>query len=94
MKTDLHRYFEDAFHSRPGKVFSRLQMIEILQDMFPKFKVGSVVPTDHAERDPKHVNQCSKCDNPSYRILDTDVDGDGKPGKAQYRIRDFKRSLP
>lgn len=85
-KDDLHFHFEQAFQGHTGKVFSRREMIEIAKGIVP----GSVLPTDHAEPDPKHTNQCNKCVDPTYRIFDTVVDGQGLPGKARYRVRDFK----
>jgi hypothetical protein len=91
MKRDnLHLDFEMAFRDRIGMTLSKTEMKEILQGTFPGFPDGSVVPTDHAEPSPKHVNQCKKCANPAYQILETVIDGEGKPGRARYRVRDFK----
>lgn len=89
---NLHYRFEQAFHSRIGDVLSRQEIRETLQSMFPDFRVGSVVPTDHAEPSTAHVNQCSKCANPNFRIFDTVVEGHGQRGIARYRVRDFMAS--
>jgi hypothetical protein len=86
---DLHGQFGLVFSSREGQVFSRREIRDRLQAIFPDFPNGSVVPTDHAEPSPNHVNQCSKCADPRFQIFDTVVDGDGRPGVARYRVRNF-----
>jgi len=86
----LHVRFEQALKPHVGRELSKREMKEILQRTFPQFPDGSVVPTDHAEPSPNHVNQCRICANPAFQILDTVVDGLGKPGVARYRVRDFK----
>jgi hypothetical protein len=89
-KVDLHSRFEIALRASVGKILSRQQLVEILQNAFPELPEGSVVPTDHSERNPKHVNQCKKCADPTFRIFDVVVDGEGVPGRARYRVRNFK----
>jgi hypothetical protein len=89
-RKNLHHHFEMAFGDQIGKSSSRLEMIEILQRKFPGFSDGSIVPTDHVEPSSNHVNQCRKCANPDYQIFDIVNDGQGKPGLASYRVRDFK----
>lgn len=86
----LHFKFEEAFESHVGRVFSRREMKRILQEMFPGFPDGSVVPTDHAEPSSDHVNQCRKCANPDFRIFDTLADNRAGLGAARYRVRDYK----
>jgi hypothetical protein len=90
----LHSDFEHAFSNRVGQVFSRAEIRQILEETFGKFPVGSVVPTDHAEPSPDHVNQCAKCSYPEHRIFETIIDGQGKHGIARYRVRDFRLWLP
>jgi hypothetical protein len=87
---DLHARFEQAFRERVGQVFSRQEIKKILQDIFKDLPDGSVVPTDHAEPAPHHVNQCRKCADPRYRIFDTEKDGQGASGIARYRVRGFE----
>ena len=87
---DLHSRFEHAFKGRVGQEFSREEIKRTLQSIFDDFPDGSVVPTDHAEPTSHHVNQCRKCADPRYRIFDTVLDGQGIPGMARYRVRDFK----
>jgi hypothetical protein len=86
----LHSDFEQAFSNRVGQVFSRAEIRQILDETFGKFPVGSVVPTDHAEPTPDHVNQCSRCSDPKHRIFETVIDGQGRQGIARYRVRDFR----
>lgn len=73
-----------------GQELSRAEIRAILQETFENFPDGSVVPTDHAERSPRHVNQCGKCSFPDYQIFDTLHEGDGRQGVARYRVRAFK----
>ena len=89
-RAGIHFHFEKAFQNRAWEELSRPAILEVVQGMFPGFPVGSVVPTDHAEPDPNHVNQCNKCADPSHRIFDTVKEGHCLPGKAIYRVRDFK----
>lgn len=89
-RADIHFHFEKVFQNRAGEELFRPAIVEIVQDMFPGSPAGSVVPTDHAESDPNHVNQCNKCADPSHRIFDTVKEGHGLPGKAIYRVRGFK----
>ena len=83
---NLHSCFEQTFRSRVGQSFTRQQLLALLQSEHPGLPDGSVVPTDHAEPSPKHVNQCRKCLDPDYQIFDT-VQTDAKPS---YRVRDFQ----
>jgi hypothetical protein len=89
-RANLHLDFEQAFREHVGKVFSRAQIGEILRSMFSDFPDGSVVPTDHAELSPAHVNQCRKCSDPKYQIFDTIVEGQGIRERARYRVRNFE----
>jgi hypothetical protein len=86
-RNGLHLKFDQAFRSRAGQVLSKREIGDALQAMFPGFPDGSVIPTDHAEPSPNHVNQCRTCANPEYQIFDTVVDGHGRPGMARYRVR-------
>jgi hypothetical protein len=85
----LHSDFEYAFRNRFGAVLSRAEIQEILEETFGNFPRGSVIPTDHAEFGPPHVNQCRICINPAYQIFETVVDGQGEPGVARYRVRQY-----
>jgi len=90
-ENSTHHRFEVALKDQIGKTFSRPELIRILQKDFRSLPEGSVVPTDHAEPSSNHVNQCTKCANPDYQILDTVTEGQRKHGKALYRVRNFKR---
>lgn len=90
-RTDsLHSDFENAFRNRAGQELTRAEIRAILQETFENFPNGSVVPTDHAERSARHVNQCCKCDFADYQIFETLREGDGRQGVARYRVRAFK----
>ena len=89
-----HQKLEKALAPYRGsdREFSRAEIGDIVQEMFPEFKAGSVLPTDHAEPSDKHVNQCSVCRAEAYQILTTVVDGDGKPHVGKYKVREFNLS--
>ena len=91
---NLHSKFERALRNHIGEVYSRRQIQEILQGAFLDLPNGSVVPTDHAEPNAAHVNQCKICAEEAHRIFETALDGEGKPHRARYRVLAFEPSLP
>ena len=90
-----HQRLEAALAPYKGsdREFSRAEIGNIVQQCSPKFKAGSVLPTDHAEPSDKHVNQCSVCRDERHQILTTVVDGDAKPHVGKYKVREFKPSV-
>ena len=90
-KKTNHQKLGDALEQYRGtdRLFSRAGIKEIVQKMYVDFKDGAVLPTDHAEPSAHHKNQCRVCADPRFQLLETAIDGFGRPHAARYKVRSF-----